>query len=114
MRSLIVLILIPVAGCTSLGAMPGMTGASYTPESRPGAEVSAGMVPGYALSSAATENISAGPLVQVATFLDPGEWFGKASGLGLGMRWFPWATSLSRCSAIDGRSTRKAASRSAR
>lgn len=69
------------SACTTLGPMPGVTGATVVPESRPGAEVQAAFVPGYFLSEATQEGKagadnrfpSGTTLQQLSGFIEPGK-----------------------------------------
>lgn len=76
-------------GCATAGPMPGLTGASYTPEKRPGVELGYAAVPGYHLSDSVKEAGQTEPDLrsQASFFFDPGKLLGKAAGFGVGLRW---------------------------
>jgi len=84
-RSLLAFCLLSSA-CTSLGPIPGATGASVMPRPSPGFELQTGIVPGYYLSQATSSDDSEGAaLVQTSAFLEPGKLIGL-EGLALGAR----------------------------
>jgi hypothetical protein len=58
-------------GCTTLGPMPATTGVSPVPAGRPGAEVQAGFVPGYYLSSAVRKDAEGGSASQASLLFEP-------------------------------------------
>jgi len=77
-------------GCISLGPTPGLTFTSAVPASRPGAEVSAAIVPGYLLSDAVTvpddpQPRYGNPMLQLSFLLDPSTLLGNL-GLSAGFR----------------------------
>ena len=74
------------SACTTLGPMPGMTGANPVPEPRPGAEVQAAVVPGYYLSAATQEDPDRDQMSQLSGFFDPGDLW-PLRGLSFGGRW---------------------------
>lgn len=64
--------------------------ASYVPQSRPGLEFQMALVPGAHLSDSVQENdediTKLAHMGQLAIHLNPGEWFGEASGITFGTR----------------------------
>ncbi len=72
-------------GCTSLGPMPATTGQSFVPAPRPGAELQAGLAPGYYLSEATRQGPRGTAIGQVAGMIEPGDAIGLP-GLALGGR----------------------------
>jgi hypothetical protein len=80
-------VLILITGCTTLGPMPATTGVSAVPINRPGAEVQAGPVPGFFLSSSAQANPEGTPIMQASALIEPDRWIGLR-GLVLGARLF--------------------------
>jgi hypothetical protein len=62
-----------LGGCTTLGPTPAMTGLPTPPLARPGVELQVAAVPGYYLSSAATEEPKGAVLPQVAAVFEPDE-----------------------------------------
>jgi hypothetical protein len=74
-----------LAGCTTLGPMPTTTAVSAVPSARPDAELQAGIVPGYNLSSAVAESPSGDSISQLAGVLEPDRLLGLP-GLLLGAR----------------------------
>lgn len=74
-------------GCTTLGAMPGMTMANAIPQDRMGGELGVALVPGFHLSDAVQEQAEGTLHGQLSGFFDPGEALGVARGLGLGVRY---------------------------
>ena len=92
-RKHILLLMIMVVGlglgcgaCTTLGPMPGMTVANPVPESRPGAEVQAAIVPGFYLSDTTQEDPDRDEVSQLSGFFDPGDLW-PLRGLSFGGRW---------------------------
>ena len=78
------------AGCINLGPTPGLTFNSAVPASRPGAELSASIVPGYMLSSAVSQPTAAtpqyaSPMLQLSLLLDPAKLLAD-TGLSAGVR----------------------------
>lgn len=89
-KGLLALAAVMGTGCISLGPTPGLTFNSAVPASRPGAEVSASVVPGYMLSSAVTQPAAATPqygqpMLQLSLLLDPATLLGDL-GLSAGAR----------------------------
>ncbi|HEY8211435.1 MAG TPA: hypothetical protein VIG99_28320 [Myxococcaceae bacterium] len=77
-------------GCIALGPTPGLTFSSAVPASRPSAEISASITPGYMLSSAVTQPTAeepqyATPMLQYSLLVDPATWLGN-SGFSAGFR----------------------------
>jgi hypothetical protein len=62
-----------LGGCATLGPTPAMTGLPTPPLARPGVELQVAAVPGYYLSSAATEEPKGAVLPQVAAVFEPDE-----------------------------------------
>ncbi len=89
MRYLGLMILSATLGCTNLGPMAGITMSSPTPNEghRPGAELSAGAVPGFHLSDSVQEEADGTIHQQLAGWFDPGELAGALDGFGVGARW---------------------------
>jgi hypothetical protein len=75
-----------LVSCTTLGPTPAMTGIPSTPLERPGVELQAAAVPGYFLSSAATEEPKGAVLPQLAAVFEPDELI-HVPGLLLGARY---------------------------
>lgn len=75
-----------LVGCTTLGPMPAVTGASVATEDRPNAELQAGAVPGFYLSSSVTDEPRGSPVSQAAAFLEPDDLI-SLPGLGVGARY---------------------------
>ncbi len=73
------------AGCTTLGPMPVVSGQSVVPETRARVEGQAGVMPGYYLSSAVSEQPEGNAISQLALMFDPNELIG-VPGLGVGAR----------------------------
>jgi hypothetical protein len=67
--------------------MPATTGVSAVPINRPGAEVQAGPVPGFFLSSSAHATAQGAPIMQASALVEPDRWLG-VKGLVLGARLF--------------------------
>lgn len=67
---LAILALTMAAACTTLGPMPATTGISAIPQARTGAEVQAGLVPGFHLSSAVQEDTHGEALKQISALFD--------------------------------------------
>lgn len=86
MRQLLLAVLV-VSGCTTLGPMPATTGISAIPSGRPGLEVQAGAVPGYYLSSAVSGGREGSGIPQTSVLLEPGRFIG-VRGLVVGGRRF--------------------------
>jgi hypothetical protein len=63
----------PLCACTTLGPMPAMTGVPTVPLERPGIELQGALVPGYYLSSTATEKPKATQLPQLVGVFEPDE-----------------------------------------
>lgn len=80
-------VLILITGCTTLGPMPATTGVTAVPIGRPGAEVQAGPVPGFFLSSAARAKSEGAPIMQASAIFEPDRWL-RVPGLVLGARLF--------------------------
>ncbi len=81
------------AGCTTLGAMPGLTGASYRPGPRAGLEVQFGGLPGYHLSDVPKDPSDSGEvklndvgILQGAVWGNLGKYIAPVEGLGVGAR----------------------------
>ena len=80
------LLLAALAGCTSLGPMPATTGLGAMPAQRPSAEVSAGGVPVYRLSTAASDTDRNGDVTgQLSVLFEPDRLLG-VPGLVVAMR----------------------------
>ncbi len=75
-----------LAGCTTLGPMPTVTGMPGAPEPRAGVELGAAEVPGFYLSSGAQEKPTGNAIGQVSALVDAGR-FVDAPGLALGGRY---------------------------
>lgn len=80
-------VLILITGCTTLGPMPATTGVTAVPIGRPGAEVQAGPVPGFFLSSSARAKSEGAPIMQASAMFEPDRWL-RVPGLVLGARLF--------------------------
>lgn len=75
-----------LGGCTTLGPMPGMTGANVTPNEHAGIEVEAAYIPGFYLSETTEEDPDNEPIGQISGFFDPGDLL-PVPGLSVGGRW---------------------------
>jgi len=75
-----------LGACTTLGPTPAMTGIPSPPLERPGVELQVAAVPGYFLSSAATEEPKGSVLPQVAAVFEPDELI-QVPGLLVGARY---------------------------
>jgi hypothetical protein len=62
------------AGCTTLGPMPSTTGASFAPAARPDVTLSAGVMPGYYLSSAVQQEGKGTAIGQGSVLVEPDRW----------------------------------------
>jgi hypothetical protein len=81
-----IVVVASLAGCTTLGPMPSITGASVATEDRPNAELQAGVVPGFYLSSTVTDEPKGSPVSQAAALLEPDDLI-SLPGLGIGARY---------------------------
>jgi hypothetical protein len=79
-------VLASLGGCTTLGPMPSITGASVATEHRPNVELQAGAVPGFYLSSTVASDPEGSPVSQAAAFLEPDDLI-ALPGLGVGARY---------------------------
>ena len=84
-RPLEIMALVLVSGCTTLGPTPMVSGQSMALNPRTHVEVQAAAVPGFFLSSAATDPEGT-PTQQVAGLFEPGDWL-PLKGLSAGGRW---------------------------
>lgn len=75
-----------LAGCTTLGPMPAMTGVSAQPVGQPAVELQAAAVPGCYLSSSAKSEPEGTPLPQVSGVFEPDSLIG-VRGLFAGARY---------------------------
>jgi hypothetical protein len=75
-----------LAGCTTLGPMAATPGASVVPAGRPDLRVSAGVTPGYYLSSATQAASEATAVRQLGADLEPDRWL-QLPGLHAGVRY---------------------------
>ncbi|HEU4533552.1 MAG TPA: hypothetical protein VFS00_05515, partial [Polyangiaceae bacterium] len=73
------------SGCTTLGPMPATTGVSPSPAGRPGAELQAGFVPSYYLSSSVQRDGGGAAAKQLSVLLEPDKLL-HAPGLFVGGR----------------------------
>ncbi len=74
-----------LAGCTTLGPVPTVTGQAVSPEPRSNVEAQIGAVPGYFLSSAAQSDPKGSPIQQGSGMFDPEELI-DVKGVGIGGR----------------------------
>lgn len=74
-----------LAGCTTLGPVPTVTGQAVSPEPRPNLEAQIGAVPGYFLSSAVQADPEGSPIQQGAAMFDPEDLI-DVNGVGVGGR----------------------------
>ncbi|MCA9647256.1 MAG: hypothetical protein KC492_41490 [Myxococcales bacterium] len=74
-----------LAGCTTLGPVPTVTGQAISPEPRSNLELQVGAVPGYFLSGAVQAEPEGSPVQQGAGLFDPEDLIG-VKGLGVGGR----------------------------
>lgn len=74
-----------LAGCTTLGPVPTVTGQAVSPEPRSNLEAQAAAVPGYYLSSAVQSEPKGSPIQQGAAMFDPEDLIG-VEGVGVGGR----------------------------
>ena len=82
----IIVALLAVAGCTTLGPMPSTTAVSAIPAGKPGAEAQLGFAPGFHLSSAAAKPRGS-VMGQAGVLVEPDRWV-KLPGLVVGARVF--------------------------
>jgi hypothetical protein len=82
----VILALLGVAGCTTLGPMPSTTAVSAIPAGKPGAEAQLGVAPGFHLSSSAASPRGSA-MGQAGVLLEPDRWV-KVPGLIVGARVF--------------------------
>jgi len=85
MRALALATCATMAGCATLGPMPGRTGVSPVPAEHPEVAAQLGFMPGYYLSASASASPKGAAIPQLLAALDPGH---VAPGLLLGGRAF--------------------------
>jgi hypothetical protein len=62
------------SACTTLGPMPATTGASFAPATRPDVTLSAGVMPGYYLSSSVQQEGKGTSIGQASLLVEPDRW----------------------------------------
>ena len=82
----VIVALLAVAGCTTLGPMPSTTAVSAIPAGKPGAEAQLGIAPGFHLSSSAAKPRGSA-MGQAGVLVEPDHWV-KLPGLIVGARVF--------------------------
>ena len=80
------------SGCTTLGPMPATTGVAMAPAGRPDVTVQAGLVPGYYLSSAVTQDGNGATIKQIGALIEPDHLL-SVPGLFVGARYAGEASS---------------------
>lgn len=79
----VLLLLVILSGCATLGPMPGRTGVSPVPAANPEFAAQFGVMPGYYLSASAADEPNGAGIPQLLASIDPGH---VAPGLLLGGR----------------------------